>query len=54
MVYIMFDERKSLLIDENKVYSYFCGTYANSADPDGMPQNAASDQGLFVCLQNVL
>ena len=26
--------------------SSFCGTKANSGDPDQTPQNAASDQGL--------
>ena len=28
----------------------FCGTYVNSADPDQMPQNVASDQGLHCLL----
>ena len=32
----------------------FCGTYANSADPDQTPQNAVSDQGLHCLLTNVL
>ena len=27
------------------------GTFANSADPDQMPQNAASDQGLHCLLE---
>ena len=32
----------------------FCGTLANSENPDQRPQNAASDQVCTVCLQNVL
>ena len=33
-------------------YRPFCGTLANSADPDQTPQNTASDQG-FHCLLRV-
>ena len=33
-----------------KAYRPFCGTEANSADPDQTPQNVASDQGLHYLL----
>ena len=36
----------------NPYYGYhpFCGESVNSADPDQMPQNEASDQGLHCLL----
>ena len=39
------------MIDINQ--SSYLGSYANSADPDQTPQNAASDQNLYYFLLNL-